>query len=62
VIGPPNDLDRKRQQRAAEAHRNALRSVNDIARRALSGDGERRMQALANISRVSANALQEGLR
>jgi hypothetical protein len=60
--GTPIQIEDARHERQIREYRDALRSVSDIARRALSGNGERRETALMNISRVSAAALQEGTR
>lgn len=58
--GNPVSLDEARIDRAVRPYRDALRSINDIARRAINGQGETRMNALLTIDRISARRLNDG--
>lgn len=57
-VGPS---ERELRERAERHYRSHIREIGEIAARALSGQGERRATALADISRLSAKALREGV-
>jgi hypothetical protein len=60
-VRPPATQTPLEQEAAETTYRNALRAVEDIARRALAGHGEKRETALMDISRIAGAGLRRGM-